>query len=88
MPLIRSIEQTADSVVITKSNGDVLILTAADIPGNVKNQSAAQVEAWVNNWISQQGWFAICKVRSIDPLDVNIVISQEPIPAGRSAWLS
>jgi len=74
MPLLRSIEKTADGFIITRSNGSVLSLTSADIPANIKNKTIAEVQTWVNNWLATNNYSAVCRIRSVTPLDIDIVV--------------
>lgn len=80
MTLVSSIMPAADGFTIKRSTGAVVRLASVDIPSNAKG-SFAQTEAWINNWITQQGWVGKCRVRSITPLVVDVVLGRQPIPA-------
>jgi len=80
MPSIRSIQKLSDGVTITTSRGDILTLKAADIPAAVRSQSPANIQAWINSWVTtKRGGFATCRVKSVTPLDVDIVVSDSAL---------
>lgn len=74
MPLIRAIERTADGFIVTRSDGTVVTVTSADIPGSVKNKPIPEIEAWVNSRLAANNYNAVCRIRSITPLDIDIAI--------------
>lgn len=73
---IVSIEKLADGVCIVRRGGDNLTITSADIPNGATIDSA---QAFINNFIASKGWFAICRIISLNPLDVEIGLSDKPI---------
>lgn len=87
MPLIRSITKTADGFVVVRSNGQVLTVSSADVPANVKNKPVAQVEAWVNNWLDANNYNAVCRIHSIVPLDIDIAIGNADVDLSTYSWL-
>lgn len=74
MPLIRAIEKTADGFRVTRSNGTVLELTSADIPPQIKNKTIPEIQAWINDWLASNNYIAVCRINSLNPLDIYLRI--------------
>ena len=84
MPLIQGIDILPDGFQVVFSNGAILRTTSTDIPANMKSKPIAQIEAWINNFLalrlSPRGMFAAVHIKSIAPLNCDVVVANDPIP--------
>jgi uncharacterized protein (UPF0264 family) len=83
MPLVRSIDRLADGFRIIKSDGTSISLASADIPSATKSQGSSAVQTWVNSWLTQQGYNGACRVRTVTPLGIDVVIAKAGIDASK-----
>jgi hypothetical protein len=82
MPSVRAITKIVDGLSVTRSNGVVATLTRSIIPTAQRNDPAL-VKAFVENWLLQQGWYGVCRVNAVNPLDVSVMFADRPgvVPA-------
>jgi hypothetical protein len=59
-------------------------LLYGDVPANVRAQSVASQETWINDWFAGQldGMYGKVHIYSLDPFRWTFIVSQDPIPAG------
>lgn len=94
MPPLKSVQIDLDSVTITSSHsvtGGDHVLTRAAIPSHILNRSIAEVEDWVNTWLSNHYSTLECYVQvhifEISPkLKWNFICSEEPIVDEGNWW--
>lgn len=73
------IENLDDGIRVTLTNGRVWTVTSATLPAAVKNGTTVDAETWVNNWFVSRNYNARCKITSLVPLVVNLVVADPHI---------